>query len=103
MTISIKVPITAAQVAQILAAGAGCTVHHPHARSRAGRAEIRRLLTRAGLSSRIAATLAWSSTGDPAPALHSEHGEQDQRETASTPREPDPDDRDGDHGHDPAV
>ena len=58
------------QVAAILAAGPGATVHHPNARGRRVR-EIKQALGRAGVPHRLVQTLGYSTTG-PAPAPASE-------------------------------
>ncbi len=61
--ISISTKPTAKQVEQVLAAGPGCTVHHPLAGLPGRRRQLAQALTRAGAPHRVVRSLGWSATG----------------------------------------
>jgi Holliday junction resolvase RusA-like endonuclease len=65
--ITITLPPTPAQVEALTRAGRGATVHHPRARTKAGRNEIARALGKAKLAAPIIRSLGYSSEGVPAP------------------------------------
>jgi hypothetical protein len=66
--ITISLPPTPAQIEAIKIAGQGATVHHPRAKTKAGRGEIRRALGRAKLPAPIVRSLGFSIKGPPGEA-----------------------------------
>lgn len=61
-----------AQVAAIIEAGPGATVHHPLASLPGRRRQLEQALGRAGVPYRLVRTLGWSSTGAPVETAESE-------------------------------